>query len=648
MYCGIEGVKNCECARQCRADESKYHMYKPRWSCFEYNDVPMEKQLSQVPLPGAKVTWYKTLHKREGVERDPAKKSRRLAPPGAEWVNAKLCPGHCNERGMCYRRGQNSPECRCYWGYFGPDCSNQREDSCFHACSGHGQCIGGFCKCDPGHWGIDCSSNLCPKEEPYRGPPANKPFKIFVYELPTRIAYRSTALACVRACCLSSMGLRRPGCTPQVPLVVGWVLTRVFGRSEIDVNSGQQYHDAIYIAYKLFLKQLLHDCSVRTRDPAEADLFYVPAFAYGWSSNTGSAEPQLARVIEHLKKTSPWFRRNKGRDHMVFMPHDRGMCQRYWPHSDTVMMMGFWGAQKPGTREQMQHGYGGEDRKLHQATMFLKGCYDPLKDVVVPPYNIQYKKQAQLYYADWKLPGPDGKGGVWGKGAEGRRHTFMFAGGLRPVLQYSQGIRQEVFKHLKHTPGFEVAERLPNAMQSMMQSKYCGVFTGHGWGIRIVQVSANGCIPVVIQDWVTQPLEEVVPFWSFALRFSRQQIKDLPRLLGEIPESRLRSMQMQQFRYHQVFSWDADTGKAYEYTLQLLRRKAEHRSWHRALPEKPSLRSGGSARGKKAARDDSEQGKRKSRAVPAVPGRSPRKGSSRAARTSRMPSGAGLVHFPKH
>mmetsp|Transcript_66357 Transcript_66357/g.209790 ORF Transcript_66357/g.209790 Transcript_66357/m.209790 type:complete len:369 (-) Transcript_66357:422-1528(-) len=190
--------------------------------------------------------------------------------------------------------------------------------------------------------------------------------------------------------------------------------------------------------------------------------------------------------------------------------------------------------QPQGTREQMQHGYGGEDRKLHQATMFLKGCYDPLKDVVVPPYNIQYKKQAQLYYADWKLPGPDGKGGVWGKGAEGRRHTFMFAGRLRPDLHYSQGIRHEVFKHLKHTPGFEVAERLPNAMQSMMQSKYCGVFTGHGWGIRISQVSANGCIPVVIQDWVTQPLEEVVPFWSFALRFSRQQIKDLPRLLGEV------------------------------------------------------------------------------------------------------------------
>jgi len=34
--------------------------------------------------------------------------------------------------------------------------------NCIHNCSGHGVCSDGFCKCDPGYYGIDCSNYTCP------------------------------------------------------------------------------------------------------------------------------------------------------------------------------------------------------------------------------------------------------------------------------------------------------------------------------------------------------------------------------------------------------------------------------------------------------------------------------------------------------
>ena len=53
----------------------------------------------------------------------------------------------------------------------------------------------------------------------------------------------------------------------------------VFGPCAVqwDDEFGQQY-EPIYIAHLRFLERLLSDWAVRTEDPYEANLFYVPAF----------------------------------------------------------------------------------------------------------------------------------------------------------------------------------------------------------------------------------------------------------------------------------------------------------------------------------------------------------------------------------
>ena len=51
--------------------------------------------------------------------------------------------------------------CACtYDGLHGPLCDERHEPFCLNQCSGHGLCDahgGGFCHCDPGFFGVDCS-----------------------------------------------------------------------------------------------------------------------------------------------------------------------------------------------------------------------------------------------------------------------------------------------------------------------------------------------------------------------------------------------------------------------------------------------------------------------------------------------------------
>ena len=48
-----------------------------------------------------------------------------------------------------------------------------------------------------------------------------------------------------------------------------------------------------------------------------------------------------------------------------------------------------------------------------------------------------------------------------------------------------------------------------------------------------------GCIPVVVQDEILVPWENVLDFGSFGLRIPRAQLPRLPQILRAIPEERV-------------------------------------------------------------------------------------------------------------
>ena len=58
---------------------------------------------------------------------------------------------------------------------------------------------------------------------------------------------------------------------------------------------------------------------MRTLNPYEANLFYVPAFAYGYLSNGGVPHDFVRRVVRFLKAEYPQFwERFDGADHMFW------------------------------------------------------------------------------------------------------------------------------------------------------------------------------------------------------------------------------------------------------------------------------------------------------------------------------------------
>jgi hypothetical protein len=85
----------------------------------------------------------------------------------------------------------------------------------------------------------------------------------------------------------------------------------------------------IYGAFNNLLSQLLRDKVVRTFDPWEANLFYVPTFSYAvsWHSAPGRGLEAVRRVLRFIQAEYPalWARRG-GRDHMVWAAGDRGAC----------------------------------------------------------------------------------------------------------------------------------------------------------------------------------------------------------------------------------------------------------------------------------------------------------------------------------
>eukprot|EP00198_Chlamydomonas_reinhardtii_P000968 XP_001690303.1 topoisomerase [Chlamydomonas reinhardtii] len=59
-----------------------------------------------------------------------------------------------------------------------------------------------------------------------------------------------------------------------------------------EFNDADSYRDPIYIAYEQFLTRFLNDSTVRTENPYEATLFYVPLLAYWYGANVGPGHLQ--------------------------------------------------------------------------------------------------------------------------------------------------------------------------------------------------------------------------------------------------------------------------------------------------------------------------------------------------------------------
>ena len=192
-------------------------------------------------------------------------------------------------------------------------------------------------------------------------------------------------------------------------------------------------------------------------------------------------------------------------------------------------------------------------------------CFEPGKDIVLPMYKV--RKAAQ--------PRPPGAK---------RSRLFFFAGELgrgahaqagradgRPEFQYSHGLRQALAKLWmgREDVGMHIhAGHYKRYYADLQDSVFCGVLPGDGWSGAIIDYLNNGCIPVHLHDTVTSPFEGYLDIQEFSLKVPEVNLTNLPYLLADVPEWRVRELQEGGRRVNSRFTY----GSYHEKMAAVLRR----------------------------------------------------------------------------
>ncbi|KAG2447967.1 hypothetical protein HYH02_006996 [Chlamydomonas schloesseri] len=565
-FFGMMVPRSCECARQasrffgCSADDDTCRLYTMNYHdirCYEFRGRPAEQQWSAMPLEGAEgVDWFIG-----SVQRAPPRLNPTTAAEGVLgfdiWGRPHLSlpldrcgERHCHNRGACIiplqsgkggvvdrNVGNRSPHCLCYKGYMGHTCGDPMNSLCPNECRGRGVCLRGFCHCRPPYWGLDCSRQRAWALAPgVSSPVPNRVrLRIYVYDLPANVN-----------------------------------LPHALDDNVFDLN------EPSYQTHRRFLELLLRDPEVRTENPAEANLFFVPATAYSYVSNINPPTYQLIHALDYVSRRYPWFNASGGRDHFVWTTGDRGSC--YVPTGLSrvihVTLFGLHADLNPG-------GHNGSTflnpQPLHHRSY---ACFHPKKDVLAAPWYDHMVGSTEAPDVYRKVVEAGGQ-------APERDLLFFFAGSIRPNdPSYSGGARQALAEHLKGLLGGPdkdsykdvqfIEGYTPDYEALYARSRFCLAPHGAGFGVRLTLAMTHACIPVIIQDSVYQPYEAdgLLPYPEFSLRLGKADVAHIVPILRAIPPDKQARMRLAMAKYHKAFLWEPWLGgRAYHYTVAALEQR---------------------------------------------------------------------------
>ncbi|MQL79110.1 hypothetical protein Taro_011525 [Colocasia esculenta] len=452
-------------------------------------------------------------------------------------------------------------ECDCKYDCLsGQFCEIPTTCSCVNQCSGHGHCRGGFCQCEKGWYGIDCSI-----------PSASSP----IQEWPKWLRPSTVDLP-------ESSDLKRglvnikAHVRKKRPLIYVYDLPPEFNGHLLEgrhfkfecvnrIYSDQNktvWTDQLY-GSQIALYESILASPHRTLNGEEADYFYVPILDACLITRADDA-PHLSmqdhmglrssftldyykKAYDHIVENYPYWNRTSGRDHIWFFSWDEGACyapKEIW----NSMMLVHWGNTNSKHNHSTTAYWADNWDHIPSSKRGDHPCFDPKKDLVLPA---------------WKHPNPGALWlKLWARTRKERTTLFYFNGNLgpayvngRPEATYSMGIRQKLAAEFGSTPNKEgklgrqhaedvivTPERSANYSAQLASSVFCGVFPGDGWSGRMEDSILQGCIPVVIQDGIFLPFENVLNYQSFAVRISEAEIPNLIQILRGINETTIETM----------------------------------------------------------------------------------------------------------
>ncbi|KAG1676352.1 hypothetical protein FOA52_001147 [Chlamydomonas sp. UWO 241] len=457
------------------------------------------------------------------------------------------CTKRCNERGFCSASGS----CHCAPGWTGTACedTDTLRGCPFHGGCNGGECIAGWCKCPAGRWGSDCT-----RSKVFTAGDAGKAggqkhertkLRIYRYELPWNIAFP---------------------------------YTRYDGRPATD--------NALYLGVEQFYKAFSSDWTVRTENPFEANLFYVPARTHFFTTNTGNPMASVAVVMAYVKATYPQlWARNEGRDHFIWLPQDIGAC---WllntPEQQNPIKVVHWGLQVSSSNcTGMPHCWWLQQWKDIVNTEY--SCFKDTKDVVSSPYMDDVANELSLSSTVY----------TQALAGEKRRYLLYFGGAIRPnQKEYSGGARQAFDTHVASKGHPEV--KFGGSRITFREATFCFAPYGDGWGSRLMHAMQAGCIPVIVQEHVHQPYDDVLDYSSFSIRLAVDEVPGMVDTLKRVSNEQIQRYQQAMHGVHQAFSWEPQWGgQAYNFTLASLRKKLDNLSGESGGSRRSLLAGGGAA-----------------------------------------------------
>ena len=144
---------------------------------------------------------------------------------------------------------------------------------------------------------------------------------------------------------------------------------------------------------------------------------------------------------------------------------------------------------------------------------------------------------------------------------------------------YSFGARQTVQLLLANHPMVSFNQRSATTQSgsyhaTLRSFTFCLSVTGKSFCPRIADIIASGCIPVrILPGHVLWPFEPDLDYSRFSVDVPFEDIPRLPSILANLSDAEVRAKRRALRKVHRMFIWDDVYGRAYEATIEALRRR---------------------------------------------------------------------------
>eukprot|EP00899_Mesostigma_viride_P005380 jgi/Mesvir1/14843/Mv05465-RA.1 len=565
--------KPCDCARECDMAFGYGRALPLNEPCYLWNDRPSDEtplsaamqgllkskevrcvlavtfvKVRRVPTPleqcrdSIKMRGQDQVGFRELVLRDDGECEEVLPIEARLSFHAaplERCPDACSLHGWCSfdpNRGAGSEFCKCFYGYRGRSCELALEPFCYNNCSGRGRCLSGFCHCQRGYFGVDCSQWI------HAG----------------RILH--TIKDALPEASPTPLGVAGP---PAMPLVYVYELPSQF-LSWLTLLQGQAPWDGMRSTLgSLLLERLL--CSRhRTTNPFEADFYLVPV--------TGRKELDRVLVAKVIEEQFPFWSRRPGVPDHLWITLDAEGPPAYFTTNGQAGRVPVMLRRKSVFLSNM----GSTIVRVHPMGRRASPPFIQKQDILLP-------LDLGLQVADISRHSPHMPGAAKPKK---RPQLLYFAGGVLPEDKVSATFtRNRIFRELAPqqaaisgapavpaTPTSSskkgksdgsssskssspssvlvlntVKEGDPKFYEHHLSSLFCLAPPSRtGTACAALSVAAlMGCIPVIVADKWALPFEELLPWDRFSVRIPEGQLGTLVATLKGIQSNATRVAEMQ-------------------------------------------------------------------------------------------------------